>query len=307
MTERGRMGEHMKFKLTKEEKNWVLYDVGNSAFTLLIATIMPIYFNYLAENAGLSSVSYLAYWGYAASAATLVVAILGPICGSLADTKGFKKIIFIVSLAVGAIGCVSLGFAKHWLVFLVIYVIAKAGYSGSLIFYDSMLSDVTTQERMDDVSSQGYAWGYIGSCIPFVVSLVVVLGAGKFGLSMEMAMGIAFVIVAVWWVALTIPLLKTYHQKHYVERQKYAVRQSFVRLGRTFKNIRKEKRHFYSYLHFSSILMVYTQSLIWRRRMVPHSDWTARGFCWHFWQRRLLHFRLLLYLADLPENTKQRP
>lgn len=250
MTERGRMGEHMKFKLTKEEKNWVLYDVGNSAFTLLIATIMPIYFNYLAENAGLSSVSYLAYWGYAASAATLVVAILGPICGSLADTKGFKKIIFIVSLAVGAIGCVSLGFAKHWLVFLVIYVIAKAGYSGSLIFYDSMLSDVTTQERMDDVSSQGYAWGYIGSCIPFVVSLVVVLGAGKFGLSMEMAMGIAFVIVAVWWVALTIPLLKTYHQKHYVERQKYAVRQSFVRLGRTFKNIRKEKKAFLFLLAF---------------------------------------------------------
>ena len=88
----------MKFKMTKEERNWVLYDVGNSAFVLLISTIMPIYFNYLAENAGLSSVDYLAYWGYAASIVTVIVAALGPVCGTLADTKGFKKPIFTATL-----------------------------------------------------------------------------------------------------------------------------------------------------------------------------------------------------------------
>ena len=133
----------MKLKLTKEEKNWILYDVGNSAFTLLVSTIMPIYFNYLAGNAGLSDVDYLAYWGYAASIATLIVALMGPVCGTLADTKGYKKPIFTISLAIGAVGCIGLGFAKNWLLFLVIYIIAKIGYSGSLIFYDSMLSDVT--------------------------------------------------------------------------------------------------------------------------------------------------------------------
>lgn len=182
----------MGAKLTKEERNWVLYDVGNSAFTLLITTIVPIYFNYLAGNAGLSDVDYLAYWGYAASLATLLVAFMGPVCGSLADTKGYKKPIFVISLIVGAVGCISLGFAKNWLVFLVIYLIAKVGYSGSLIFYDSMLPDVTESERMDEVSSKGYAFGYIGSCIPFVVSLVIVLGAGAIGITMELAMGIAF-------------------------------------------------------------------------------------------------------------------
>ena len=78
----------MKTKLTKQERNGILYDVGNSAFVLLVATIMPIYFNYLAGNGGLSSVEYMAYWGYAASAATLVVAVLGPVLGTLADTKG---------------------------------------------------------------------------------------------------------------------------------------------------------------------------------------------------------------------------
>ena len=240
----------MRSKLTKEEKNWVLYDVGNSAFTLLITTIVPIYFNYLAGNAGLSDVEYLAYWGYAASLATLVVALMGPVCGSLADTKGYKKPIFVISLIIGAVGCISLGLAKNWLVFLVIFLIAKVGFSGSLIFYDSMLPDVTGEERMDRVSSLGYAFGYIGSCIPFVISLVIVLGAGAIGITMETAMGIAFLITAVWWVLMTIPLLKIYKQKHYVEKRKGAVKESFVRIGRTFLNVKKEKKVFLFLLAF---------------------------------------------------------
>ena len=234
----------MKVGMTREEKNWVLYDVGNSAFVLLVSTIMPIYFNYLAENAGISSANYLAYWGYAASIATIIVAILGPIFGTLADTKGLKKPIFTVTMLIGGIGCLALGFARQWLVFLLIYIIAKIGFSGSLIFYDSMLGDITTDDRVDNVSSQGYAWGYIGSCIPFIVCLGVVLGAGKIGISTETAMMISFVIVAVWWIGASIPLLKSYQQKHYVERQPKAVQNSFKRLGATLKNIRNEKKIF---------------------------------------------------------------
>ncbi len=240
----------MKFKLTKIERNWVLYDVGNSAFTLLVATIMPIYFNYLAGNAGLSSVEYLAYWGYAASVSTLVVAVMGPVAGTLADTRDFKKPVFIVSLCIGAAGCAGLALARNWLVFLTVFVIAKAGYSASLIFYDSMLSDVTTRERMDQVSSQGFAWGYIGSCVPFVICLGIVLGSGKLGITMETAMMIAFFIITVWWAALSVPLLKEYRQKHFVERQKNAVRESFRRLGRTFLSIRREKKIFLFLLAF---------------------------------------------------------
>lgn len=237
-------------KLTKEEKNWILYDVGNSAFTLLIATIMPLYFNYLAEQAGLSSVDYLAYWGYAASVATLFVVFIGPVFGTLADTKGFKKPVFSVALAVGVAACVLMGFAKQWLVFLVIYVIAKTGYSASLIFYDSMLADVTTADRMDQVSSQGYAWSYIGSCVPFVVCLMIVLGAGKLGISMELAMGISFFVTAAWWVLMTVPMLKTYRQKNYVERKPHAFRESFARIGKTFLNVRKKKKIFLFLLAF---------------------------------------------------------
>ena len=222
-----------KLKLTPAERSWVLYDVGNSAFTLLIATIIPIYFNFLAEEAGLSNVQYLAYWGYAASAATLLVAVLGPVFGTLADTQGYKKPIFLLFLGVGLIGCIALGFAAHWLWFLLIFVVARVGYSGSLIFYDSMLSDITDADRMDHVSSQGYAWGYIGSCIPFAGCLALVLGAGALGLSMVTAMGLSFGITALWWLGFTLPLLRRYEQKHFVERQPHAIRESFARLGRT--------------------------------------------------------------------------
>ena len=239
-----------KLKLTPAERSWVLYDVGNSAFTLLIATIIPIYFNFLAEEAGLSNVQYLAYWGYAASAATLLVAVLGPAFGTLADTQGYKKPIFLLFLGVGLIGCIALGFAAHWLWFLLIFVVARVGYSGSLIFYDSMLSDITDADRMDHVSSQGYAWGYIGSCIPFAGCLALVLGAGALGLSMVTAMGLSFGITALWWLGFTLPLLRQYEQKHFVERQPHAIRERFARLGRTLASVRQEKKIFLFLLAF---------------------------------------------------------
>ena len=240
----------MKFKLTSLEKKWVLYDVGNSAFTLMVSTIFPIYFNSLAESAGISDVNYLAYWGYATSICTLIVAILGPTLGAIADTKNFKKIIFSVAMGVGVFGCIVLGFLSSWLWFLVIFVLAKTGYSASLVFYDAMLTDVTEPERMDSVSSHGYAWGYIGSCIPFVISLVIVLGGGSVGLGTQTSMILAFIITAVWWLCSSIPLLRSYRQKYFSEAGEHVVRNSFRRLGRTFIDLTKQKHIFVFLLAF---------------------------------------------------------
>ena len=237
-------------KLNGKEKRWILYDVGNSAFVLLVATIIPIYFNYLAGKAGLSDVDYLAYWGYAASICTVIVAILGPVLGTIADTKGYKKPIFMISILIGTIACSLLGLMVQWMAFLIVFLIAKVGFSASLIFYDSMLSDITDEERMDYVSSQGYAWGYIGSCVPFVLCLVIVLGSDSLGIRMETAMGIAFVLVAVWWLLMSLPLLKNYEQKYYVEKKPHAIAQSFKRLGETFKNMKEEKQVFMFLLAF---------------------------------------------------------
>ena len=244
------MEQNKKFSLTGLERAWILYDVGNSAFVLLVATLIPIFFNALAEEGGLSSVEYLAYWGYAASAVTIITAVLSPILGTLADTRGFKKPIFILCLVVGVAGCCAMGLAKTWLPFLLIFVFAKVGFSGSLVFYDSMLSDVTTPDRMDVVSSRGYAWGYIGSCVPFVVCLALVLGSGAIGLSQMTALNIALFITAAWWLAMTLPLLKTYRQLHYVEVEKPAIRQSFARIGHTLRHLHEDKQVFWFLLAF---------------------------------------------------------
>jgi MFS transporter, UMF1 family len=240
----------MKIKLTRLEKSWVLYDVGNSAFTLLVSTIIPIYFDYLAEQQNLSSVSYLAFWGYAVSIATLLVALSGPALGTISDSEGLKKPIFLGSILLGAISCVALGLTTAWLMFLIVFVLAKVAYSSSLIFYDSMLPDITTEERMDTVSAQGFAWGYIGSCIPFIACLGLVMGGDSLGLTLQQSMAISFGLVALWWVLNSLPFLKKYKQVHSAPRRKHAVSDSFISLFRTIKNIRKEAEIFWFLLAF---------------------------------------------------------
>ena len=229
-------------KMTHLEKRWVLYDVGNSAFTLLISTILPIYFNGLAESAGLTDAEYLAFWGYAASFVTVVVAILGPTLGAIADLPGMKKRLFTLCVAVGVIGCAVMGAVQSWVWFLGCFIIAKIGYSASLVFYDSMLTDVTTPERMDKVSAVGYAFGYAGSCIPFVVSLVLVLGYEAVGLTLSTAMLAAFLLNAAWWLCCTLPLLASFRQKYSIPAQGHMVADAFRRLGQTFRDIKANKQ-----------------------------------------------------------------
>lgn len=228
--------------LTRQERNWVLYDVGNSAFVMLTATIIPIYFKNIAEGMGISGADSTAYFGYASSLVTMIVAVLGPVLGAVADMKGMKKPVFACLMAVGVLGCAGLAIPGGWLFFLGIYIVAKVGYQGSLIFYDSMLSDVTTEDRVDQVSSHGYAWGYIGSCIPFVASVLLILNAGSIGIGTVRATMVAFLLNAVWWVVMTLPLLKSFEQNCYVERKGNPIKGSFQRLAKVLKEIRQDKR-----------------------------------------------------------------
>ncbi len=236
-----------KFKLTALEKSWILYDIGNSAFILLATALFPIYFGSLAESAGISDTNRLAFWGYAGSVSTILVALLGPICGALADRGRMKKPLFIAFMLLGCIGCASLGVAGTWIGFLAIYVISKVGFSGSLVFYDSMLTEVTAPKRMDMVSSLGYALGYIGSIIPFIVCLIVVLFYESFGITQGTAMVVAFLITAVWWLVCSLPLSRGYKQTAYAENGSKSILDSFRQLWSTFKKAKKEK-HIFLYL-----------------------------------------------------------
>lgn len=228
-------------KLTKLEKYWVLYDVGNSAFVMLLSTIIPIFFKNIAAQSGIANDLSTAYWGYAASIATIIIVFIGPLLGTLGAHKGYKLPLFMSFVLLGVLGCASMGFSPNWIIFLAIFIIAKVGYSGSLIFYDAMLCDVSTDERMDIVSSNGYAWGYIGSCIPFIFSLLIILTANTTKIGTVNATIVAFIVNAVWWLASAVPLAKNYKQVNYVAHTVKPLKESFVRFKDTLSKILKEK------------------------------------------------------------------
>ncbi|WP_251177888.1 MFS transporter [Adlercreutzia agrestimuris] len=225
-------------KLTKEERSWVMYDVGNSAFVLLSTALIPVYFASLVEEGSPVVVA----WGYAETIASLALALLMPFLGSLADLKGNKKKFFVGTVGTGAVACAALGIPTQALPFLVVYVVAAIMLNGSMVFYDAFLVDATTEKDYDEVSSLGYAFGYIGSCIPFIISLVIVLFGSSFGIDMALGMKLAFLITALWWIVFSIPLIRNVHQTHYKPAHTHVIKQTFVGLGQTMKKIVKDKR-----------------------------------------------------------------
>ena len=248
--------------LTKKERAWVLYDVGNSAFTMLACSLIPIFFKALAIGDAPGQITgdqATAYYSIAISVVTVIVALLGPVCGALADHKNRKKIFFQTAVALGVIGCILNGFATNWVLFIVLFVLSKIFYSISLTFYDSMLNDITTEDRMDVVSSYGYAGGYIGSCIPFLIAMVAYILGG--GLSEDLmvfspmtARVIGFTVTGVWWLLVTIPLLKEYRQIYYVDSEKGEISAVFAEI---FKTIRKIATHDKKVLYFLIAFFLY--------------------------------------------------
>ena len=227
--------------LNKKERAWVLYDVGNSAYTMLACSLIPIWFKSLAIGTGPGQITgdqATAYYSISVAVVTVVVALLGPVLGAIADHKDMKKIFFSTAVALGVIGCIINGFATGWVVFIVIYVLSKICYAASLTFYDSMLNDITTEERMDQVSSYGYAWGYIGSCIPFTVALLAyVLGPDMLNkIPGSVSKIIGFSVTGIWWFLVTVPLIKNYKQLNYVETRG-AIGATFKKIGRTLSKI----------------------------------------------------------------------
>ena len=234
----------MAFGLTKKELSWVLYDVGNSAFVMLSTALIPVYFASIVDPGS----SVVVAWGYAETVASLVLALLMPVLGSLADLAGNKKKFLVGFAGTGAVACAALGIPEHALVFLVVYVIAAIMLNGSMVFYDAFLVDATTEERYDKVSSHGYAWGYIGSCI--IACLAVVLGGSSFGIDAKLGMKIAFIITAVWWVIFTVPVAKNVKQLHGKKRSDHVLRTTISGLKGTVKSIMKDKRLLFFMLAF---------------------------------------------------------
>jgi len=247
-----------KQKLTKTELSWVLYDVANSAFIMILTATIPIYFRGLATEAGISASHATSIWASTTSVAILILALLAPILGALADYQNMKKKIFVFFLCMGIGGGIAFTIASNWVVFLAFFIVARLGYSACNILYDSMLVDVTTDERMDHISSFGYAMGYIGSCIPFVIGIALIL-LKPFGLSTVTATRLSFVITMLWWLILTLPLLKNVKQTHFLRPKQNVVRHSFRRLWVTFLKLKRDRSLLYFIIgYFFYIDGVYT-------------------------------------------------
>lgn len=207
------MGKEAVMKYTKQERNWVMYDVGNSALVLFNTSVVPIYFD--AINTGASSAELVTAWANAQTVASLVVALLMPVLGSLADYAGNKIKFFLGFFLTGLVLCFAQAIPMGAMPFLVVYVLCTIGLNSSMTFYDAMLPDITTDDRMDTVSSSGYAWGYIGSCVPFIVCILLILvGPSALGLDMLFCVQVSFIITGIWWLAFTVPLVRTYKQRY---------------------------------------------------------------------------------------------
>ncbi len=224
-------------KLSREERSWIMVDCGNSAYSMAVTTaLLPIVFG-MFENVK-SSMDL----GYFNSIASILVAILSPILGAIADYKDKKKRFFVFFTALGVLATAALAFVPpssgQWQLLVFFFVLSAVGFAGSNIFYDAFLVDITSDERMDKVSSSGFAFGYISSVIPFGISLALI-----FFMGMDKAIGyqIGFIITALWWGLLTLPMIRDVKQRHFIEPEPRPVFNSFKRLAATFKNIRQHK------------------------------------------------------------------
>ncbi len=236
-----------KFKLNKKERNWVLYDVANSAIVLFNTALMPIYYSLIATNAGYNEAQRTILFGTTISVAAFIIAMINPILGAIADNKGMKKKMFMFFLILGLVGCAIMGLSTNVIYAAVVLGMIQIGLNGSLVFSDAMLVDVTTESRMDKVSSSGYGFGYIGSCIPFVFALglyMLPIFVPTLPFTSEQGVIFGLLLSGLWWFIMTLPLLKTYQQVHGVDPEPHQIRNAFKKIANTIRDAKTYKACF---------------------------------------------------------------
>lgn len=245
-----------KTKFSRQIKAWIAYDFGMSAFvTTVLAAFFPIfYLDFWA--AGVERIDATSYQSFALAASNIVLLFTAPLIGSYSDISNTTKSLFRSFMLLGVI-CVAMLFfiqSGSWMYALVFYALANYFFSASLVLYDKILVLIASPDLFSKISGYGYAWGYLGGGILFLINALMTLYPGSFGLeSQSDAIRWSFLSVSVWWLVFTIPLLITYKdsQIENLDVPKYKkILQSFNRLINTFKEISKYRKAFIFLLAF---------------------------------------------------------
>ncbi len=229
---------------------WCMYDWANSAFaTTIMAAVLPTFYSKVA-GANLDPVDASSYWGYTNTIAMLLIALAAPILGAIADHSGAKKRFLsrFALMGIVATALMVLISTGDWLLASILYILGRVGFSGANIFYDSLLPHVAPPDRIDQVSTKGYALGYLGGGLLLVVNLAWIMKPEWFGLpDAEIATRLSFLSVAIWWAVFSIPIFRWVPEPPFVQRPGEStnpIRAGFQRLGRTFGEIRRYRELF---------------------------------------------------------------
>ena len=243
-----------RFGYTKDEWSWIFQDWANSAYSIIITTaIFPLFYKAIASGAGVSDVNSTAYLGYSNSIATASVALLAPILGSIADFRNFRKPMFTISTLLGIFTISIMAFIPAstsnitWIMLLVLYIFSSIGFSSANVFYDASLLDVTSNNRMSQVSSTGFAMGYIGSTIPFAGVILMILNVDKLPYTTDQITRFSFILTAVWWFVFTIPYWRNVEQLSSIEPKENIIKSSFLKLKETISSV-KDNRNIFLFL-----------------------------------------------------------
>jgi len=225
---------------------WAMYDWANSAFAVVILTaVFPVYYRALAAYAGRAPEEATAYWAYTTSLSLIVVALIGPVLGAMADIVGGKKRFLWVALILGVVGSTSLALLgkDSFLLASLLFAIANFGFAGGNIFYEALLPHIARPSDLDRVSARGYAFGYLGGGLLLMINALWLIRPHWFWMAdREFALRACFVSVALWWFVFALPLFRKVTEPGTRERRSslpHVVKSGFLRLAATLRQIRR--------------------------------------------------------------------
>jgi len=228
---------------------WCMYDWANSAFaTTIMGALFPPFYRALVIESGLAENTATAYWGFTTSIALLVIALIAPVLGAIADYTGGKKryVAFFAGLgilATAAFVCIG---TDTWFLASILYIGGNVGFAGANVFYESLLPHIARKGDMDQVSTKGYALGYVGGGILLVINVLWVMKPAMFGMpDLAFALRASFFSVSVWWGLFSIPLFRHVPEPPAARETGPAIhpiKAGFSRLANTFREITRYKQ-----------------------------------------------------------------